>query len=105
MHAAVGDRLRCARAEALPDGRGTAAASFRWKASAHGAGLRRTRPYQSQTSGKAGVSVRIPAGRVGVPPTLRLDEERLAALLVFLREYNHARPHDGVGGAVPASRL
>ena len=33
------------------------------------------------------------------------NEERLAVLPVFLREYNHARPHGGVGGAVPAPRL
>ena len=31
--------------------------------------------------------------------------ERLDALPAFLREYNHDRPHGGIGGAVPASRL
>ena len=33
------------------------------------------------------------------------NAERLADLPVFLSEYNHARPHGGIGGAVPASRL
>ncbi|MCH7793476.1 MAG: transposase, partial [Planctomycetes bacterium] len=31
--------------------------------------------------------------------------ERLDALAGFLAYYNHHRPHGGIGGATPASRL
>ena len=46
------------------------------------------------------------AGRVGLPATVLLQpHERLDALPGFLAYYNHRRPHGGIGGATPASRL
>jgi len=33
------------------------------------------------------------------------NHERLDALPRFLAYYNHRRPHGGIGGAIPASRL
>ena len=33
------------------------------------------------------------------------NKERMAELARFMRYYNHRRPHDGIGGMVPASRV
>ena len=68
-------------------------------------GLRRTRPYRPQTNGKAEASVRILQAGWAYRRHYASNGERLAARPVFLREYNHDRPHGDIGGAVPASRL
>ena len=52
----------------------------------------RRSPRSCRTSGRTGASTpRTRSGSTTSP--------------VFLLEYNHARPHGGIGGAVPASRL
>ena len=68
-------------------------------------GLRRTRPYRPQTNGKAEASVKILQAEWAYRRRYDSNRERLDALPAFLREYNHDRPHGGIGGAVPASRL
>ena len=68
-------------------------------------GLRRTRPYRPQTNGKAEASVKILQAEWAYRRRYASNEERLDALPVFLREYDHDRPHGGIGGAAPASRL
>ena len=68
-------------------------------------GLRRTRPYRPQTNGKAEAFIKILQNEWAYGRLYTSNAERLADLPVFLREYNHARPHGGIDGAVPASRL
>jgi len=68
-------------------------------------GLRRTRPYRPQTNGKAEASVKILQAGWAYRRRYASNGERLAALPVFLRKYDRDRPHGGIGGAVPASRL
>ncbi len=79
--------------------------AFREMAAAHGVGLRRTRPYRPQTNGKAEAFIKILQDEWAYRRAYGSNAERLACLPVFLSEYNHARPHGGIGGAVPASRL
>ena len=74
-------------------------------AAAEGIRLRRTRPFRPQTNGKAEAFNKILQAEWAYARLYRSNQERLAALLPFLVEYNHHRPHYGIGGAVPASRL
>ena len=79
--------------------------AFRGTAAALGVGLRRTRPYRPQTNGKAEAFTEILQNEWAYGRAYTSNAERLADLPVFLREYNHARPHGGIDGVVPASRL
>ena len=79
--------------------------AFRGTAAALGVGLRRTRPYRPQTNGKAEAFIKILQNEWAYGRLYTSNAERLADLPVFLREYNHARPHGGIDGVVPASRL
>ena len=63
--------------------------------------LRRTRPYRPQTNGKAEASVKILQAEWAYRRLYAPNEERLNALPVFLREYNHDRPQGGIGGPSP----
>ena len=74
-------------------------------AAALGIRLKRTRPFRPQTNGKAEAFNEILQAEWAYARPYRSNEERLAALLPFLVEYNHHRSHYGIGGAVPASRL
>ena len=66
---------------------------------------KRTRPFRAQTNGKAEAFNKImPAGWAHRRPYYS-NRERLDALPGFLAYYNHRRPHGGIGGATPASRL
>ena len=66
-------------------------------------GLRRTRLYRPQTNGKAEASVKIL--QAGWAYRRRYDSNEERPPPAFLREYDRDRPHDGIGGAVPAPRL
>ena len=79
--------------------------AFRGTAAALGVGLRRTRPYRPQTNGKAEAFIKILQNEWAYGRLYTSNAERLADLPVFLLEYNHARPHGGIDGVVPASRL
>lgn len=78
---------------------------FRNVAAAHGIRLKRTRPYRPQTNGKAEAFNKILQAKWAYIRPYSTNLERLDALPVFLRYYNHQRPHGGIGGATPASRL
>ena len=78
---------------------------FRGAAAALGVGLRRTRPYRPQTNGKAEAFIKILQNEWAYGRLYTSNAERLDDLPVFLLEYNHARPHGGIDGVVPASRL
>ncbi len=74
-------------------------------AAVHGLALRLTRPYRPQTNGKAERFIQILQAEWAYARPYRSNAERLAALPRWLYRYNHRRPHGGIGGAVPTSRL
>ena len=67
--------------------------------------LKRTRPFRPKTNGKAEAFNKILQNEWAYIRPFASNEERLAALPSFIVGYNHHRPHGGIGGAVPASRL
>ena len=87
------------------NGRNYTAGVVRALAVAHGLELRLTRPYRPQTNGKAERFIRILQAEWAYARPYHSNHERLAALARYLYRYNHRRPHGGIGGAVPASRL
>jgi len=78
---------------------------FRDVAAAHTIRLKRTRPYRPQTNGKAEAFNKTLQNEWAYIRPYTSNLERLDALPDFLAYYNHHRPHGGIGGAVPASRL
>ena len=83
----------------------TVSRDFRGAAAAGGVELWHTRPYRPQTNGKAERFIQILQNEWAYARPYRSNEERLQALPRWLYRYNHCRPHGGIGGAVPASRL
>ena len=67
--------------------------------------LKRTRPYHPQTNGKAERFIQILQAEWAYLRLYRSNRERLAALTRWCYRYNHRRPHGGIDGAIPASRL
>lgn len=67
--------------------------------------LKLTRPYRPQTNGKAERFIQTLQQEWAYARRYRSNPERLRALLDWLDYYNRRRPHGGIGGAVPASRL
>lgn len=79
--------------------------AFREVARAHSIKLKRIRPYRPQTNGKAERFNRTLQAEWAYSRPFTSNRERLRALPPFLRYYNYHRPHGGINGAVPASRL
>ncbi len=65
----------------------------------------RTRPYRPQTNGKAEAFNKILQREWAYIRKYLSNQERLTALPAFLNYYNYHRPHGGINGATPASRL
>ena len=78
---------------------------FRGVAAAAGVALRHTRPYRPQTNGKAERFIQTLQNEWAYARPYRSNAERLHQLPRWLYRYNARRPHGGIGGAVPASRL
>lgn len=78
---------------------------FRQVASAQGITLKRTRPYRPQTNGKAEAFNKILQNEWAYLRPYASNLERLDSLPRFLAYYNRTRPHGGINGATPASRL
>lgn len=74
-------------------------------AQSHSIKLKRTRPYRPQTNGKAERFNRILQTEWAYSRPFTSNAERLAELPGYLRYYNEQRPHGGINGATPASRL
>lgn len=66
---------------------------------------KRTRPYRPQTNGKAERFIQTLLREWAYVRAYRSSAERARALGPFLRYYNRRRPHAGIGGATPISRL
>ena len=83
----------------------TAARSFRHAAAAADVRLRHTRPCRPQTNGKAERFIQTLQNEWAYARPYRSNAERLHAPPRWLYRYNARRPHGGIGGAVPTSRL
>ncbi len=83
----------------------TSARVFLQTAEASQVRLLRTRPYRPQTNGKAERFIRILQDEWAYARPYRSNAERLHELPRWLHRYNARRPHGGIHGAVPASRL
>lgn len=135
LHHAVDDHSRLAYSEQLPDERKETAAAFWLRARAFfaDAGItvaavmtdngscyrshafaaalgddvthRRTRPFRPQTNGKVERFNRTLAAEWAYAKPYASEAEREAAYAHWLHHYNHHRPHTGLGGSVPASRV
>ena len=87
------------------NGNGYVSRLFRAAATAQGVRLKRTRPYRPQTNGKAEAFNKILQNEWAYLRPYDSNQERLDELCTFLRYYNEQRPHGGIGGFSPASRL
>lgn len=66
---------------------------------------KRTKPYTPRTNGKAERFVQTSLREWAYAKPYTHSAERRAALPVFLDQYNHLRPHCGIQGKTPISRL
>ncbi|MEP6479923.1 MAG: IS481 family transposase [Rhodoglobus sp.] len=64
-----------------------------------------TRPYRPQTNGKVERFNRTLAQEWAYAATYLSDEERAATYPAWLHNYNHHRPHTGIGGQRPSDRV
>jgi transposase InsO family protein len=71
----------------------------------HGISMRKTRPYRPQTNGKAEAFVKIISDEWAYAKAYQNTEERTERLGPFLRYYNLYRPHGGISGQRPISRV
>ena len=66
---------------------------------------KRTRPYRPQTNGKVERFNRTLAAEWAYATTYLGEEARAQAYPAWLHHYNHHRPHTGIGGQTPATRV
>ena len=79
--------------------------AFADMARALGIKLKRTRPFRPQTNGKAERFIRTLQQEWAYSRPFHSNQQRLKQLPRFINYYNRRRPHGGIGGAVPVSRL
>jgi transposase InsO family protein len=71
----------------------------------HGIRHKFTRPYRPQTNGKAERFIQSALREWAYGFTYQHSLQRVAALDDWIHHYNWHRPHQGIGGAAPMSRL
>ncbi|MDM0052245.1 integrase core domain-containing protein, partial [Variovorax sp. J22R115] len=64
-----------------------------------------TRPYRPQTNGKAERFIQSALREWAYGFTYQNSSERTQALDHWLHHYNWHRPHQGIGGVAPMTRL
>ncbi len=79
--------------------------AFRKTAQRRAITLKLTRPYRPQTNGKAERFIQTLQHEWAYARRYRSNAERLRQLSHWLDHYNQRRPHGGIGGSVPCSRL
>ena len=86
---------------------GSAFRSKAFVAACHELGIakRYTRPYRPQTNGKAERFIQSALREWAYGFTYQRSAERTAALHRWTHHYNWHRPHQGIGGVAPISRL
>jgi transposase InsO family protein len=86
---------------------GSAYKSHLWRDTCAELGItpKKTRPYRPQTNGKIERFHRTLAEGWAFARHYNSESARRNALPAWLHEYNHHRPHTGIGGAAPISRL
>lgn len=87
------------------NGSGYRSHDFRDLLADRGISMHKTRPYRPQTNGKAEAFVKISTNEWAYGETYLSNEERAEKLGPFLREYNLFRPHGGIGGRPPITRV
>lgn len=78
---------------------------FRDSLAAGGIRELKTRPFRPQTNGKAEAFVKILINEWAYGAAYLSNEERADSLDPFLHYYNLSRPHGGIGGHPPISRV
>jgi transposase InsO family protein len=66
---------------------------------------KKTRPYRPQTNGKVELFNRTMTSEWAFARFFNSETDRRAAFPAWLHAYNHHRPHTGIGGHPPISRL
>jgi len=86
---------------------GTSLKSHRYRKALRMLGIKhkRTRPYTPKTNGKAERFVQTSLREWAYAKPYDTSEERRKMLLPFLHHYNYHRPHFGLNGNTPISRL
>lgn len=87
------------------NGSGYCSHAFRDLLADQGISMRKTRPYRPQTNGKAEAFVKIVTNEWAYARAYRNTKERAEYLGPFLRYYNRFRPHGGIGGQRPITRV
>jgi transposase InsO family protein len=86
---------------------GSAYRSKRFARALRQAGARhiRTRPYTPRTNGKAERFIQTSLREWVYARAYQSSAERRQAMLPWIADYNHSRPHSALGGKPPAARL
>jgi transposase InsO family protein len=86
---------------------GSAYRSHLFKSRIASAGLRhiRTRPYTPRTNGKAERFIQTSLREWAYANAYQSSAEREAAMLPWITDYNHRRPHSALAGKPPVARL
>jgi transposase InsO family protein len=87
------------------NGSGYRSRAFRDLLATHGIRHIRTRPYTPRTNGKAEAFIRILQREWAYGYTYPSSQHRARALHGWLRWYNNHRPHGGIGGHPPITRV
>lgn len=79
--------------------------AFRDLLTSRGIAMKKTRPYRPQTNGKAEAFIKILINEWAYGRAYLNSAERADALGPFLKYYNLIRPHGGIGGQAPITRV